>query len=75
MRVERLACQVSDALGVSAIAMGDQREGLAIATRAVLYGAGEAGHREGTRHRLRGAEVTRLPVRKIESDREADRSA
>ena len=74
MRVQGLACQVTDALGVGSIAMRDQGEGLAVATRAVRYGAGKSRDGEGARGRRRGAEMTRLALREIEVDGEADRA-
>ena len=63
-----------DTLRMRPIAVGDQRESLAIATRSVLHGAGESWHCERTGRRRRGAEVTRLSLREVEIDGEADRS-
>jgi hypothetical protein len=52
--------------------MRDQREDLAIATRTVGHGAGKSRDCEGARGRRRGAEVTRLALREVEIDGEAD---
>ena len=71
--VDGLACQVADALRVRPIAVRNEREGLAVATRAVRDGTGKSGYREGARGCRRGTEMAGLRLREIEIDGETDR--
>src|SRR5215472_14508901 len=72
MGIERLACQVSDTLGVGTIAMGDQCQGLTVATGAALYRAGKSRDRERSGGRRRSPEVTGLAIGEVERNCEAD---
>src|SRR5205807_3788004 len=63
---ERLARAVSDAFGVCAVAVRDERDELAIAARGALDRALEPRRLQGLRAGPRRAELTRLRARQIQ---------
>src|SRR5207302_552676 len=70
---ERLAGQVPDTLGMGAVAVGDEREGLAVAARPALHRPREARRLERARAGPGCTEVTRLGAAEIECHRHAHR--
>ena len=69
MSVERLDREVTGRFGVSAVAMRDQRDDIAVATRSLRNRAREAGYREWAGACLGRAEVSRLMSREVLRDR------
>jgi hypothetical protein len=74
MSVESLGRKVSGTFGVSAVAMRNQRNDIAVATRALRNRPRKAGYLDGLWGRVWRAVVSRLISREVQNDRNIEGS-